>query len=120
MGIQKNLAILAIIVAIFGSLLSPVLSFDFASATSDEGGGGDDSGGGRDEPEPDPDPDPGLIPGPEPPGDPCEENPGAEGCTPKPPIEPCIEDPTAEGCEPEPPICKPCPLDRYVQTFVNH
>ena len=117
MGIQKNLAILAIIVAIFGSLLSPVLSFDFASATSDEGGGGDDSGGGRDEPEPepepepdpDPDPDQGLIPGPEPPGDPCEENPGAEGCTPKPPTDPCIEDPTAEGCEPEPPICKPCP-----------
>ena len=117
MDVQKNLAILAIILAIFGSLLSPVLSFEFASATSEEGGGGDDSGGGGDEPEPepepepdpDPDPDPGLIPGPEPPGDPCEENPEAEGCDSEPPVDPCIEDPTAEGCEPEPPICKPCP-----------
>jgi Staphylococcal nuclease homologue len=120
---QKNPAFLVIIVSIFSGLLAPILSFDFASATSEEGGddnsGDNGNGGGGDEaepepepqpePEPEPDPEPGLLPGPEPPDDPCEENPEAEGCTPEPPIDPCIEDPTAEGCEPEPPICKPCP-----------
>jgi hypothetical protein len=114
---QKDIAIMVAIAAMFSGLLNSILSFDIASATSEEGDtggddGGDDNGGGGDEPdpdpepepepEPDPDPDPGLIPGPEPPIDPCEENPDAEGCTPEPPIDPCIEDPGAEGCEPIP------------------
>jgi hypothetical protein len=115
---QKNPAFLVIIVSIFSGLLAPVLSFDFASATSEGGGddnGGDNGGGGGDEPdpepepEPEPDPDPGLVPGPEPPADPCEENPEAEGCTPEPPIDPCIENPNAEGCEPDPGLVGPTP-----------
>ncbi len=103
-------------------MLNPLLTTDFAFATSEEGGdtgeddnGGDSGGGGGDEPdpepepEPDPDPDPdlGLVPGPEPPGDPCVENPEAEGCTPEPPVDPCIENPNAEGCEPTPPPTPP-------------
>jgi hypothetical protein len=114
---QKNLVLSFVIAAIFGGLLSPLFSTDFAFATSEEGedtgggddNGGDDGGGGGPEPEPepepdpDPDPDPGLVPGPEPPEDPCVENPNAEGCTPGPPVDPCIENPNAEGCEPTPP-----------------
>jgi hypothetical protein len=108
---QRKVAFFVIIVGIFGSLLTPVISLDFASATSDEGagdngGGGDngsgDNGGGGDEPEPEPNPDPGLVPGPEPPVDPCLENPQAEGCAPEPPVDPCIENPNAEGCESNP------------------
>jgi hypothetical protein len=126
---QKDPAFLVIIVSIFSGLFAPILSFDFASATSEEGGddnsGDNGSGGGGDEPEPepepqpepepepdpdpDPDPDPGLLPGPEPPDDPCEENPEAKGCTPEPPIDPCIEDPTAEGCQPDPGFIGPTP-----------
>jgi hypothetical protein len=115
LDLQRNPAFLIIIVAIFGSLLAPVLSINFGSATSDEeggdtGGGGDDDGGNKggdgDEPEPEPEPDPGFVGEPI---DPCEEDPEAKGCPPEPPIDPCIEDPTAEGCEPEPPICEPCP-----------
>jgi hypothetical protein len=41
---HKNTSLFVIlIVGIFGSLLSPILSIDFASATSDEGAG--DNGG---------------------------------------------------------------------------
>jgi hypothetical protein len=119
---------LVIIVGIFGSLLTPVLSIDFASATSDEeggdtGSGGDNGGGdngeGGDEPEPEPEPepdpepepspDPGIVPGPEPLVDPCLENPEAEGCTSEPPVDPCIENPNAEGCglQPTPPGTPP-------------
>jgi hypothetical protein len=122
-GSQKSCIFVILIVGIFGSLLTPVLSIDYAFATSDEpagdnGGGGDDgggdNGGGGDEPdpgpepeqEPEPEPDPGFVGEPI---DPCEENPEAEGCTPEPPIDPCVENPSSEGCEPEPPICKPCP-----------
>jgi hypothetical protein len=92
---KKDIAFLIIFVAIFGGLLTPV---DFAFATPEEGG---DTGSSGDQP----DPEPGLIgdPDPEPPTDPCEENPEAEGCVPEPPADPCIEDPTAEGCEPVPP-----------------
>jgi hypothetical protein len=73
-------------------LLDPVLSFDFAVATSEEEGGDNDDGGdddndgegGEDQPEPEPEPElepePGLIPGSELPIDPYEENPEAEGC----------------------------------------
>jgi hypothetical protein len=113
---HKNTAFFVIlIVGIFGSFLTPILSIDYASATSDEaagdnGGGGDDgggdNGGGGDEPDPEPEPEPGFVGEPI---DPCEENPKAEGCTPEPPTDPCVENPTSEGCEPEPPICKPCP-----------
>jgi hypothetical protein len=121
---HKNLAFSFIIAAIFSGLLNPLLTTDFAFATSEEGGdtgeddnGGDSGGGGGDEPdpepepepEPDPDPDPGLVPGPEPPEDPCVENPNAEGCTPGPPIDPCVEDPTAEGCQPDPGFVGPTP-----------
>src|SRR5918994_232614 len=120
LDLQKNPAFLIIIVAIFGSLLAPVLSINFASATSDEEGGdtGDGDNGGGHEPEPEPEPDPnlnlGLAPSPEPPGDPCVENPEAEGCTPQPPVDPCVENPTAEGCEPTLSECncprgQPCP-----------
>jgi hypothetical protein len=44
---QKNMALLVAITAIFSGLLGPVLSFDFAFATSEEEGGdnGDDGGG---------------------------------------------------------------------------
>jgi hypothetical protein len=118
---QKNLVLSFVIAAIFGGLLSPLLSTDFAFATFEEGGdvgggddnSGDDGGGGgggpepEPEPDPDPDPDPGLVPGPEPPEDPCVENPNAEGCTPGPPVDPCIENPNAEGCEPTPPPTPP-------------
>jgi endonuclease YncB( thermonuclease family) len=45
-----------------------------------------------------------LVPGPEPPIDPCEENPEAEECMPP---DPCAEDPTAEGCES--PVCSCSP-----------
>jgi hypothetical protein len=104
---KKDIAFLIIIVAIFGGIITPILSFDFAFATLEEGGdtgddGGGDSGGGdepdpepKPEPEPEPDPDPGSV------GDPipCEENPEAEGCTSEPPIDPCIEDPSLQGCE---------------------
>ena len=128
---HKNTVFFVIlIVGIFGSLLTPIPSIDFASATSDEGagdnsGGGDevggDNGGGGDEPEPEsepepepepepgpnPSPNPGLAPGPEPPVDPCLENPEAEGCTPEPPVDPCVQNPNAEGCEPTPPLIPP-------------
>jgi Staphylococcal nuclease homologue len=111
---HKNKVLFVIlIVGVFGSLLTPVLSVDFASATSEEGGdtgggdggGGDNAGGGDEsdpepEPEPNPSPNPGLAPGPEPSVDPCLENPQAEGCTP--PVDPCIENPNAQGCEPTP------------------
>jgi hypothetical protein len=121
---QKNLILTFVIAAIFGGLLNPLLSTNFAFATSEEGAdigvdenGGDNGVGGGDEPdpepepepEPDPDPDPGLVPGPEPPEDPCVENPNAEGCTPGPPIDPCTEDPTAEGCQPDPGFVGPTP-----------
>src|SRR5919106_3546137 len=130
---HKNTVFFVIlIVGIFGSLLTPIPSIDFASATSDEGagdnsGGGDevggDNGGGGDEPEPEsepepepepepgpePEPNPGLVPGPEPPVDPCLENPEAEGCIPEPPIDPCIENPAAEGCQPDPGLLGPSP-----------
>jgi hypothetical protein len=120
---QKNLVLSFVIAAVFGGLLTPLLTTDFAFATSEEGdtgvddNGGDNGGEGGDEPdpepepepEPDPDPDPGLVPGPEPPEDPCVENPNAEGCTPGPPIDPCIEDPTAEGCQPDPGFVGPTP-----------
>jgi hypothetical protein len=118
---HKSIAFFVIlIVGIFGSLLTPVFSLNFAAATSDEGGGnigggGDnvesgEGGGGEDEPEPEPEPepgpepspDPGLAPGPEPSEDPCVENPNDEGCTPEPPVDPCIGNPTVEGCEPTP------------------
>lgn len=57
---HKNTAFFVIlIVGIFGSLLTPILNIDFASATSEEGGdpGGGDGGGGNnagrgDEPDP--------------------------------------------------------------------
>jgi hypothetical protein len=54
---HKNASFFVIlIVGIFGSLLTPILSIDFASATSDEGagdnGGGDNGGGAEPEPEP--------------------------------------------------------------------
>jgi hypothetical protein len=128
---QRSIAFLVIIVGIFGSLLMPVLSLDFASATSDEeggdtgGGGGEDGGGdngsgGGDEPDPEPEPEPEPQPQPEPepgpdpgfvaePVDPCEENPAAEGCAPEPPIDPCIENPSAKGCglQPTPPGTPP-------------
>ena len=101
----KDLAFLIIFVAIFGGIITPILSFDFAFATLEEVGdtgddGGGDSAGGDEpnpepEPEPDPDPDPGFVGDP----DPCEENPEAEGCTSEPPIDPCIEDPSLQGCE---------------------
>ena len=108
---QKNIALFVIIAAIFGGLLIPILSFNLAFATSQsEGGevtggnggseGGEDQSEPQPQPEPEPEPEPGIIPGPEQPIDPCEENPEAEGCEPEPPIDPCIEDPTAEGCEP--------------------
>jgi endonuclease YncB( thermonuclease family) len=118
---QKNIALLIAITAIFSGLLGPVLSFDFAFATSEEEerDNGDDGGGGGDEPEADP----GFAgdPGPEPPIDPCEENQEAEGCAPEPPVDPCKENPEAEECMPpdpcvedptaercEPPVCS-CP-----------
>lgn len=47
---HKNTAFFVIlIVGIFGSLLTPILNIDFASATSEEGGdpGGGDGGGGN-------------------------------------------------------------------------
>jgi hypothetical protein len=122
---QSKVAFFVIFVGIFGSLLTPVFSLDFASATSDEegedtGGGGDNGGGdGGDGPEPEPEPepepgpepspDPGIVPGPEPPRDPCLENPEAEGCTSEPPVDPCIENPNAEGCEPDPGLVEPTP-----------
>jgi hypothetical protein len=128
---QRNVAFLVIIVGIFGSLLMPVLSIDFAFATSDgdggdtgsggDNGGGDngEGGGGGDEPdpepelepepEPEPSPDPGIVPGPEPLVDPCLENPEAEGCASEPPVDPCIENPNAEGCEPDPGLVGPTP-----------
>jgi hypothetical protein len=101
---HKNTAFFVIIiVGIFGSLLTPILGVDFASATSEEGGdpgGGDDgadNGGGGDEPEPQPEPEPEPEPEPNPspnpglvPVDPCVENPEAEGCTPVSPVDPCI------------------------------
>jgi hypothetical protein len=124
---QKNKALLVAITAIFSGLLGQIISFDFASATSEEEGGdngdgvcdGDDGGGGGDEHEADP----GFAddPGSEPSIDPCEENQEAEGCAPEPPLDlcdknpeakecmppdPCVKDPTAEGCEP--PVCS-CP-----------
>ena len=113
---KKDIAFLIIFVAIFGGTITPILSFDFALATPDEGGdtsGGGDNGGGdqpdpepepEPEPEPDPDPNRGLVGDPDPdlPADPCEENPEAENCGSEPPIDPCIENPTAEGCEPTP------------------
>jgi Staphylococcal nuclease homologue len=126
---QRNIAFLVIIVGIFGSLLMPVLSIDFAFATSD-GEGGDTGGGGNNgggdngegggvgdepdpepelEPEPEPSPDPGIVPGPEPLVDPCLENPEAEGCGSEPPVDPCIENPNAEGCEPDPGLVGPTP-----------
>ena len=112
-----------IFVAIFGGTITPILSFDFALATPDEGGdtsGGGDNGGGdqpdpepepEPEPEPDPDPNRGLVGDPDPdlPADPCEENPEAENCGFEPPIDPCIENPTAEGCEPETGLVGPSP-----------
>jgi hypothetical protein len=120
---QKNLVLSFVIAAIFSGLLAPLLGFDFASATSEEGGdtegegdnGGDNGSGGGDEPEPGPEPEPdpnpnpnpGLVPGPEPPEDPCQENPDAEGCTPEPPVDPCIENPNAEGCGPTPALTPP-------------
>ena len=76
-----------IFVAIFGGIITPILSFDFAFATPKGGGdtsddGGGDSGSGDEaepepepEPEPDPDPDPGFVGDP----DPCEENLEPEG-----------------------------------------
>jgi hypothetical protein len=118
---KKDIAFLIIFVAIFGGTITPILSFDFALATPDEGGdtsGGGDNGGGdqpdpepEPEPEPDPEPNPGLVgdPDPEPPTDPCDENSEAEGCEPEPPIDPCIENPTAEGCEPKPGLVGPSP-----------
>ena len=124
---QRNIAFLVIIVGIFGGLLMPVLSIDFAFATSDgeggdtgsggDNGGGDngEGGGGGDEPdpepelEPEPSPDPGIVPGPEPLVDPCLENPEAEGCASEPPVDPCIENPNAEGCEPDPGLVGPTP-----------
>ena len=88
-------------------MFTPIFSLDLAQrqafATPASEGGGEEVGdtGGGDQPDPEPDPDPGLVdPGPQPPTDPCEQNPEAEGCAPEPPIDPCIEDPTAEGCEP--------------------
>jgi len=44
---QKNMVLLVAITAIFSGLLGPVLSFDFAFATSEEEGGdnGDDGVG---------------------------------------------------------------------------
>jgi hypothetical protein len=96
---------------------------DTDSSSDDEAG--DD--GGEDQRDPDPDAeqpsepnsdtdsdtDRDSVSGPEPPEDPCKENPVAEGCEPEPPIGPCIKDPTAEGCKqnlpyPPPP---PCPLN---------
>jgi hypothetical protein len=92
---HKNTAFFVIlIVGIFSSMLTLILSIAFA--TSDEAGGGDNGGGG-DEPDPEPEPDPGFVGEPI---DPCEENPKAEGCTPEPPTDPCVENPTSEGCEP--------------------
>jgi hypothetical protein len=93
--LQKNIVLLITVTAIFSSLLAPVLSFDFAVATSEEeeeeeGGDNDDGGdddndgeGGGDQPEPEPEPErepePGLIPGSELPMDPYEANPEEEG-----------------------------------------
>jgi hypothetical protein len=117
---KKDIAFLIIFVAIFGGIITPILSYDFAFATPEEGDtggggdGGDNGGGGGDDPEsdpqpdPDPDPDPGFVGDPDP-IDPCEENPQAEGCVPEPPADPCIEDPTAEGCEPGPGLLGPSP-----------
>jgi Staphylococcal nuclease homologue len=116
---QGNIAFFVIIVGIFGSLLTPVFSVDLASGGGGDNGSGDngEGGGGGDEPEsesepepePNPNPNPGLVPGPEPPVDPCLENPEAEGCTPEPPVDPCIENPSAEGCglQPTPPGTPP-------------
>ena len=70
---QRNIVFLVIIVGIFGTLLMPVLSIDFAFATSDgEGGdtssggnngGGDngEGGGGGDEPNPESELEPGDL-----------------------------------------------------------
>jgi endonuclease YncB( thermonuclease family) len=104
LAFNKDAAFLIIFVAIFGGIITPILSFDFAFATPEGGGdtgddGGGDSGGGDEtdlepEPEPDSDQDPGFVGDP----DPCEENPEAEGCTSEPPIDPCIKDPSLQGC----------------------
>jgi hypothetical protein len=125
--LQRSIAFFVLNVGIFGGLLATVHGFDFVSATSDDeggdtgsggdNGGGDNGGGGGGgdepepepepepgpEPEPEPNPNPGLVPGPEPPVDPCLENPEAEGCTPEPPTDPCIVDPiTGEAqCNPD-------------------
>lgn len=108
MFFQRSIAFLIIFVAIFGGIITPILSVDFAFATPEEGvdtGGGDQPDPEPEpeldpdpQPDPDPDPDPGFVGDPDP-IDPCEENPEAEGCAPEPPVDPCIEDPTTEGCE---------------------
>jgi hypothetical protein len=104
---QKNPAFLVIIVSIFSGLLAPILSFDFASVTSEEGGddkGGDNgSGGGGDEPEPEPEPQP--EPEPEPPV--CQENPSLPECGPVPPP------PPGKDCHPSYPgrCIQPSPPD---------
>jgi hypothetical protein len=62
---QKDITLFIVIAAILTGLLSPILSIDFASATTDEDcGGGDDGGGnnGGSGEEPDSSPNPGLIP----------------------------------------------------------
>ena len=64
-GFSKNITLFIVIAAILTGLLSPILSIDFASATTDEdGGGGDYCGGnnGGSGEEPDSSPNPGLIP----------------------------------------------------------
>ena len=104
---QKNPAFLVIIVSIFSGLLAPILSFDFASATSEEGGddnnGDNGSGGGGDKPEPEPEPQP--EPEPEPPV--CQENPSLPECGPVPPP------PPGKDCHPSYPgrCIQPSPPD---------
>jgi hypothetical protein len=47
---QKNIALLIVIIAIFSGLLGPVLSFNFAFATTEEEGGDNgDRGGDEDQ-----------------------------------------------------------------------
>jgi hypothetical protein len=57
---KKDIAFLIIFVAIFGGIITPILSYDFAFATPEEGDtggggdGGDNGGGGGEDPESDP------------------------------------------------------------------
>ena len=116
LAFRKNVILLVIIAGIFGGLLIPVLSFNVTFATSesegveDTGGDGDSDGGG-DQPEPEPEPEPGLIPGPEPPIDPCEENPEAEGCEPAPVPTPRVPEPPDDDCLYDPSLPKCAPID---------